>query len=336
MKGRTAPSPPPAAMEAAPAPALLSVPQAEVLEDVLREQFGPLPQLAAICRLKRLPSGGYSSTEDLQLVLERRRVANAKERERIKNLNRGFAKLKALVPFLPQSRKPSKVDILKGATEYIQVLSDVLEGAKDSERQNLDHQSYSNNVSEPPISLARDLSRNITQHASCTVGLKNEEERPWADGGSGESAHTCRQSMMSTTGVISPTRSLIQIYIFGGNGMEVMLLSTHCILLNGPWTKSAGTLSVEAALVVVLAQDVTVSSKFWGLRDCCCDDMDVGFFPWSFGKVTSGAYSQDPSNLRVMPPPVEGSPGCSYSGRDPSSTQGKLLSPSLTKMRRKC
>lgn len=88
MKGRTAPSPPPAAMEAAPAPALLSVPQAEVLEDVLREQFGPLPQLAAICRLKRLPSGGYSSTEDLQLVLERRRVANAKERERVSALLR--------------------------------------------------------------------------------------------------------------------------------------------------------------------------------------------------------------------------------------------------------
>lgn len=37
------------------------------------------------------------------------------------------------MPFLPQSRKPSKVDILKGATEYIQVLSDVLEGAKASQ-----------------------------------------------------------------------------------------------------------------------------------------------------------------------------------------------------------
>ncbi|XP_057414678.1 factor in the germline alpha [Balaenoptera acutorostrata] len=189
------------------APALLRAPPAEVLDDVLREQFGPLPQLAAICRLKRLPTGGYSSTEDLQLVLERRRVANAKERERIKNLNRGFAKLKTLVPFLPQSRKPSKVDILKGATEYIQVLSDVLEGAKDSEKQDPDHQNYSNNTSEPHMSLARELSRNIP-HAGCAVGLKNEEEGSWADGGNGESAHTCRQGAMSTTGVISPARSL--------------------------------------------------------------------------------------------------------------------------------
>nr|XP_044628576.1 factor in the germline alpha isoform X1 [Equus asinus] len=189
-------------------PGLLGVPQAEVLEDVLREQFGPLPQLAAICRLKRLPSGGYSSTEDLQLVLERRRVANAKERERIKNLNRGFAKLKALVPFLPQSRKPSKVDILKGAIEYIQVLNDVLEGAKDCEKQDPDHQNYSNNTSEPQISLARELSRNITQHAGCAVGLKNEEEGPWADGGRGELAYACRQRVVSTKGVTSPTRSL--------------------------------------------------------------------------------------------------------------------------------
>ncbi|XP_021118105.1 factor in the germline alpha isoform X2 [Heterocephalus glaber] len=178
--------------------AVLGVPQAEVLEDVLREQFGPLPHLAAICRLKRLPSGGYSSTEDLQLVLERRRVANAKERERIKNLNRGFAKLKALVPFLPQSRKPSKVDILKGATEYIQVLSDVLEGAKDSEKQDPDKQNYSNSTPEPHISLARELSKDI-QHTSCAVGLKNEEEGPWADGGSGEPVYACCKSMPPVT-----------------------------------------------------------------------------------------------------------------------------------------
>ncbi|KAM5227853.1 factor in the germline alpha [Ctenodactylus gundi] len=182
-------------MDAAPAPpALLGAPPAEVLQDALLEQFGPLPQLAAVCRLKRLPAGGYSATEDLQLVLERRRAANAKERERIKNLNRGFAKLKALVPFLPQNRKPSKVDILKGAIEYIQVLSDVLEGAKDLEKQDPDKQNYSNNASEPRPFLAREPSK-TARPTSGAVGLKNEKSEPWADGGSGEPAYACHQSM---------------------------------------------------------------------------------------------------------------------------------------------
>uniref|UniRef100_A0A8D2DAZ3 Factor in the germline alpha n=1 Tax=Sciurus vulgaris TaxID=55149 RepID=A0A8D2DAZ3_SCIVU len=201
----TAPSSP----ESGPvSPVLLRVPQAEVLEDVLREQFGPLPQLATICRLKRLRSGGYSSTEDLQLVVERRRVANAKERERIKNLNRGFAKLKALVPFLPQSRKPSKVDILKGATEYIRILSDVLEEAKDIEKQEPEEQNYSNNTCESHVSLARELSRNVIRQTGCTIGLKSEEEGLWADGGSGEPAYTCCQGLTPVTETTSPARSL--------------------------------------------------------------------------------------------------------------------------------
>lgn len=68
---------------ASPEP-FLATPQAEMLEELLQAQLGPLPRLAAICRLKRLPSGGYSSTDDLHLVLERRRVANAKERERVR------------------------------------------------------------------------------------------------------------------------------------------------------------------------------------------------------------------------------------------------------------
>uniref|UniRef100_A0A8C6R7T4 Factor in the germline alpha n=1 Tax=Nannospalax galili TaxID=1026970 RepID=A0A8C6R7T4_NANGA len=177
----------------------LVTPQAEVLEEMLQAQLGPLPRLAAICRLKRLPSGGYSSMDALHLVLERRRMANVKERERIKNLNHGFAKLKALVLFLPQSREPSKVDILNGAMEYIH-LGCVLEGAKTSERQGPEEQTYSSSsTSDPQVSPARELLRNIATPTSCASGLKKEEERPWAYGGHGELEYACQQSTMPVT-----------------------------------------------------------------------------------------------------------------------------------------
>ncbi|XP_055473608.1 factor in the germline alpha [Psammomys obesus] len=183
---------------ASPEPFLVA-PQAELLEELLQAQLGPLPRLAAICRLKRLPSGGYSTTDDLHLVLERRRLANAKERERIKNLNRGFTKLKALVPFLPQNRKPSKVDILKGASEYIRVLSCVLEGAKASEKQGPEEQTHSSRPSDPHVSSARELLGNATQPTSCASGLKTEEEGPWAFGDHREPLYTCHQSAAPVT-----------------------------------------------------------------------------------------------------------------------------------------
>lgn len=103
-RGRpSCPPPPRSAMDAAPE--LLRVPPAELLDDVLREQFGPLPQQATICRLKRLPS----STQDVQLVLERRRVANAKERERVSSGRPRWVPAPGpgrLPPGSPQTRHP--------------------------------------------------------------------------------------------------------------------------------------------------------------------------------------------------------------------------------------
>ncbi|XP_033926484.1 factor in the germline alpha [Melopsittacus undulatus] len=111
-----------------PAPGvLLPTPAQEVLEQVLRQLHGPLPCLAPIARMQKGPAGGYEPAGNGGDVLERRRLANAKERNRIKNINSGFSKLKALVPLVPRNRKPSKVDTLKAATQYIRLLRLVLE-----------------------------------------------------------------------------------------------------------------------------------------------------------------------------------------------------------------
>lgn len=58
------------------------------------------------------------------------------------------------------------------------------------------------------------------------MSLKNEEEGSWADGGSGESAHTCHQRAKSTKGVISPTRSLVKCFFLNSH-VDVQDLRPH-------------------------------------------------------------------------------------------------------------
>ncbi|XP_037227550.1 factor in the germline alpha [Falco rusticolus] len=105
---------------------LLPTPAPEVLEGVLSQRYGPLPCPAAITRLRRQPAGGYEPTSDPEGMLQRRQAANAKERERIRTLNRGFSRLRALVPLLPRDRRPSKADTLRAAARYIALLRRVL------------------------------------------------------------------------------------------------------------------------------------------------------------------------------------------------------------------
>lgn len=63
---------------------LLPTPPPEVLAVLLSHQHGPPPHAAPITRLRRGPNGAYKALGDPEGVLERRRAANAKERERVR------------------------------------------------------------------------------------------------------------------------------------------------------------------------------------------------------------------------------------------------------------
>ncbi|XP_064897194.1 factor in the germline alpha [Columba livia] len=130
---------------------VLPTPAPEVLELVLRQRHGPLPRAAAIARLRRGPAGGYEHTGDPAEALERRRAANAKERERIKNLNSGFARLKALVPLVPRDRKPSKADTLRAAARYIQLLRGVLQDTGGCQGHNVGAEQEMGDSREEPL-----------------------------------------------------------------------------------------------------------------------------------------------------------------------------------------
>lgn len=65
-------------------------------------------------------------------VSKQRKSANARERNRVRVINNALETLRGLIPLLPTEKRPSKMETVRLAAEYINHLTELLTGERNS------------------------------------------------------------------------------------------------------------------------------------------------------------------------------------------------------------
>jgi len=103
---------------------------------------------------------------------------NERERNRVKQVNDGFAALRKKVPFLPDKKKLSKVEILRYAMMYIRDLKDIVD----------DHDC---NNKEPTMNGGKSSEENSPEPQDCIL-----VDEDMSDGVSGSPGSSSSDSML--------------------------------------------------------------------------------------------------------------------------------------------
>ncbi len=93
---------------------------------IIPPPFATAAETRRIVRRRRNSGNSKSSEEDPESQKVRRRQANARERDRVTQLNSGFEQLRRVLPWVQQGRRTSKVDTLRAAIAYIDHLQRIL------------------------------------------------------------------------------------------------------------------------------------------------------------------------------------------------------------------